>query len=327
MNQPEPLEVALEKLDLNADDLFNLVFDGKIRASAPKTGNKPIKIPQQTKEEAEADRRLYEECNELDEADRKLYEDRPDKPPRDMDCALSFCTFPYDICFDIEDDYKCTKGIPFLHCATSWQAEDFLNSPERIPNPERIHKLVNILEDVETNYCIRRKALEALLPILKYDIEKIISGEAGEEQTTASPMPVENNAVNFFTRENGGNIWRIGFKGETKAIKHVNGLLYICYLLQNPQTSISCRIVYGTTPDNVISEGAAINQGMNIKRYAGSGDKKAQSNAKKRLNKAYEAIRNADMKKLAKHLQDNIRSDGAYGYTYTGAITWEITIK
>lgn len=63
------------------------------------------------------------------------------------------------------------------------------------------------------------------------------------------------------------------------------------------------------------------------RNFADPNDKKAQGTVKKRLDKAYEAIRKRGMKEMAKHLQNNIKPDGAYGLTYTGAVTWEITIK
>ena len=54
-------------------------------------------------------------------------------------------------------------------------------------------------------------------------------------------------------------------------------------------------------------------------------DKKAQVNIKKRLDTAYDAINKTDMKNLARHLQDFIKPDGAFGLKYTGSFTWTIT--
>ena len=55
-------------------------------------------------------------------------------------------------------------------------------------------------------------------------------------------------------------------------------------------------------------------------------EKKVQVNIRKRLDTAYKAIKKAKMHKLAKHLQDHIRPDGAFGLCYFGSITWEITL-
>jgi uncharacterized membrane-anchored protein YjiN (DUF445 family) len=63
------------------------------------------------------------------------------------------------------------------------------------------------------------------------------------------------------------------------------------------------------------------------RNFADPNDKKAQVNMKKRLNTAYKAIRESGMKEMAKHLQDNIKTDDAYGLRYTGDIAWEIIIK
>jgi hypothetical protein len=55
-------------------------------------------------------------------------------------------------------------------------------------------------------------------------------------------------------------------------------------------------------------------------------EKKAQVNIGKRLDTAYKAINKAKMEKLAKHLQENIKPDGAFGLSYSGSLTWEITL-
>jgi hypothetical protein len=53
---------------------------------------------------------------------------------------------------------------------------------------------------------------------------------------------------------------------------------------------------------------------------------KSQNNVQRRLDTAYAAIRKAGMKEMEKHLREHIKTDGAYGLTYTGAAAWEITI-
>lgn len=200
----------------------------------------------------------------------------------------------------------------------------------------------------------------------------------------APPVPVKNSA-NFFTKE--GAIWHIGFEGKETRIKHLNGLQYIGYLLEKPGTPLSCRKLYQTisdkTPVNVMSEGAAIDEGLNIgSRKQAASDYKAkqnyleqyqrlandlenvennpegeivrkeiekemeaiipflkertfidkdtarfQSNVQRRLDNAYATIHKAGMKEMEKYLQDHIKTDRAYGLTYTGTAAWEITIK
>ncbi len=66
---------------------------------------------------------------------------------------------------------------------------------------------------------------------------------------------------------------------------------------------------------------------MKEKTFAEPNAKKAQSNIKQRLKDAYAAIRNAGMKNLASYLENNIKSDGAFGLHHTGTLTWEILVE
>jgi hypothetical protein len=66
---------------------------------------------------------------------------------------------------------------------------------------------------------------------------------------------------------------------------------------------------------------------MKERIFVDPNDKKAQVNIKKRLDKAYEAISKANMKDMAKYLQNHIKTDDAYGLRYTGDIAWNIIIK
>ena len=62
------------------------------------------------------------------------------------------------------------------------------------------------------------------------------------------------------------SVWRIGYEGMQKSIKHLNGLLYIGYLLEKPGVPISCRDLYhagsGKTPEGVTSEDRAMNEDL-----------------------------------------------------------------
>ncbi len=86
-----------------------------------------------------------------------------------------------------------------------------------------------------------------------------------EESTQA--LQTEPQAENYFKRN--GDFWTIRFQGkESKPIKHVNGLLYIAYLLERPGTSIDSLKLYNAvtynTPDKTIDESAAIDDGLNV---------------------------------------------------------------
>lgn len=209
------------------------------------------------------------------------------------------------------------------------------------------------------------------------------AGNIEEKEMGSIDAIAKVEAANFFTREN-SSVWHIGFKGKDVRIKHLDGFLYIAYLL-NPSVqgnSISCRQLYdavsGKIPDIIISEDKAINQGLHVesqkqsigaretrkicteryedlkdrlsvssmeeqekikeemaklkpymkfkeRNFPDPNDKKAQANIKKRLEKAYETLRNANMTDLTKHLQNHIKTDDNYGLRYTGSITWNIT--
>lgn len=83
------------------------------------------------------------------------------------------------------------------------------------------------------------------------------------------------------------------------------------------------------TQEEIREQMAKLEPYLNLKErtFADPDEKKAQANINKRLKTVYEAINNAGMKEMAKHLQDNIKTDDAYGLRYTGNIDWEITIK
>jgi len=65
-----------------------------------------------------------------------------------------------------------------------------------------------------------------------------------------------------------GEFWQIRYGDEQKPIKNLDGIYYIAILLERPGTSVSCRDLYravsGKTPDKIMSEGAAIDEGLNI---------------------------------------------------------------
>ena len=95
------------------------------------------------------------------------------------------------------------------------------------------------------------------------------------------------------------SVWRIGYEGEQTSIKHLNGLLYICYLLEKPGVSISCRDLYHAgsrkTPDGVTSEDRAMNEGLyatHAKQTAS--DYKAKKNYWGIWNKLQDEIDNAE---------------------------------
>ena len=177
-----------------------------------------------------------------------------------------------------------------------------------------------------------------------------------------------------------GNFWTIRHGDKEAIIKNLDGIHYIALLLDRPGKSVSCRelhlAVSGRMPEKNMSEGAAIDEGLNIggsrqsvidkkakseylaqyrslqndlesadseierqeieremeiilqnlkeQAFPDKGMKKVQSNIINRLRDAYKALAKVSMKALAKHLEDHIKPDKAYGLCYSGAISWKI---
>ena len=107
-----------------------------------------------------------------------------------------------------------------------------------------------------------------------------ISKKAIDSTGTMNHLPASTALENFFIKEKGG-LWHIGFKGRHARIKHVDGLLYIRYLLdplRAPGNSISCSELYANASGKVsnvtISDDAAMDQDMHVgirKQSTGSG--------------------------------------------------------
>jgi len=119
--------------------------------------------------------------------------------------------------------------------------------------------------------------------------KEVIPSALSEKEAEAA----QNDAVNFFIKEN-GDLWYIRFQGKEARIKDLAGLQHIARLLEvQPGTSISCRELYQvatrTVPDNAISEGAAIDQGLNI---GSSKQEVSDHKAKEEYLKEYHKLQN-----------------------------------
>lgn len=113
----------------------------------------------------------------------------------------------------------------------------------------------------------------------------------GREQQRRK-TPEQNKAINFFTRK--GKFWEIGYEDETGTVSNLDGISYITILLERPKKSILCRELYYALskhrPDNLITEGAAIGEGLNI----GSHNKQSISDpkAKDEYARRYQRLQN-----------------------------------
>ena len=79
-------------------------------------------------------------------------------------------------------------------------------------------------------------------------------------------IDTQKEKKNFFHLK--GEYWKIGYEGETGMLRDLNGIRYIKTLLERPREPVSCRELYQfvseKTPDNIMSESAAIDEGLNI---------------------------------------------------------------
>lgn len=107
-------------------------------------------------------------------------------------------------------------------------------------------------------------------------------GQLDQEANSKKETPAPASSANFFTRKGKKN-WHIGFMGKDALIMHINGLLYIAYLLQaKPGKSISCQTLYqaelSKVQEKAMSEGTAIDEGLGTGRSTQvKSDQKAKS--------------------------------------------------
>ncbi len=115
------------------------------------------------------------------------------------------------------------------------------------------------------------KSKEWVLNLLLNAYYKKDNTEQNEEKSVVLDRSINENhvlnAANYLKRT--GNFWTIRFNGkEFGPIKHVDGLLYIAYLLERPGTSISCKNLHqsvsGITPGGIMDKSMAIEAGMNM---------------------------------------------------------------
>jgi hypothetical protein len=310
----------------------------------------------------------------IEEKARRIYNGQPLvilNPPKD--CELMSFTLP-------SNDKRANEVISKVLC--------FLFRSSDVVKFEVKYNQCPAVSSVETQN--GTTDLSVLSPIARVNMavepQKMSGAPGGEPAQQGHRTTEQSKSLNFLTRE--GDFWHIGFEGKETTIRHLDGLLYISYLLENKRPgepkSISCRDLYlaglGVAPVSMMSKGTAIDEGLNIRsskkqpvanpktrkicreeyeeleerlldagmeeqeeiqermnslmcylnikerNFADSDEKKAQTNITKRMQTAYNVIgKQESMKKMAKHLRDNIKPDGAYGIEYRGNILWDIT--
>lgn len=90
------------------------------------------------------------------------------------------------------------------------------------------------------------------------------------------------------------------------------------------------KVEEGNTPEDEIMKGEIKKEIYNLleilneRYFADPTDKKRQANLTKRFHTAYNAIGDAGMENLKKHLQDHIKTNKGYDRVYVGNMIWEI---
>lgn len=319
MNQWLTKTDLLEQYSIGHDVLINMVLDVKLTAYRRGEPLIPIDVPRKTETQkvveriAFAERRLHTEqtlCKE------ELYGKH--------DCFLN-------------EDEKCPDAIAYYSCHGCWTEDGFLDknsyneigitdntiSVVSLCNSLRISKLISILEDVETNWMIQCTVLEALLPLLRFrraDVEAWETNQGLAPQTiepqrqlsqSTNEIDSQKERKNFFNLE--GEYWNVGYENEKGTIRNLQGIHDIVTLLDRPGKPVSCKEIYqaasGKMPDDIMTEGAAIDEGLNIGRSKQAiSDYKAKQNYGKQWQQLQNDLDNAESdmerKEIKKEMDD-----------------------
>jgi len=190
-----------------------------------------------------------------------------------------------------------------------------IDNPEHIPDNilERLNSNVQ-REQFDNDAFEKSSELYEFLSKLIFKAEDVsvceesqgIAKITPETETTPAPQ-IEPQAENCFTRN--GDFWTIRFQGtESKPIKHVQGLLYIAYLLERPGKSLHSlelyRLVSSNTPDKTMDERTAIDDGLNVgNREQAINDYKTKNDYLKELEK-YEELKSDYLAEVESNADD-----------------------
>lgn len=133
-----------------------------------------------------------------------------------------------------------------------------------------------------------KKLLEQSLPIFQL----FSKNENADEKKTVRENTTQEKEENFIHR-NGGNFWEVGYRGKKGIVRGVSGMNYIVTLIEKHGNSVSCQELHqaisGKMPDNIMSEGAAIGEGLNTDHEK---QEKNDPEAQKNYMKQYEKLQN-----------------------------------
>lgn len=118
--------------------------------------------------------------------------------------------------------------------------------------------------------------------------------EHNNKESVLKAETITDSTANYFKRS--GDFWTIQFEGnQSKPIKHVDGLLYMAYLLERPGNPISCRDLYQSASGSTLTgatmdKNTAIDEGLNI---GGSRQVVNDEKAKQIYAKKYRELQNS----------------------------------
>jgi len=230
-----------------------------------------------------------------DDKIRKAAQIAFEKQPKDVLVIPDGCeAISYSLSYD--DDKKrmaaIFRAVGFLYNSADvikYMWAHNIKPLESSPSPEQIEKLEKRSPCLQKEKVIQQDCIPDLTTMNAASVEVSVAkcnGKISETSFEEQKKSDQINAVNFF-KKNPGEYWHVRFDedGKDVMIKHLDGLLYISFLLEKPGSAISCQELYraasGKEAANVMSEDVAISEGLNI----GSGRQPVND------NKALAAIR------------------------------------
>jgi hypothetical protein len=149
---------------------------------------------------------------------------------------------------------------------------------------QRFERIIPITVEEEDNKQRRLDKLHRQLAEIGGDETEIDAEKVDESTDATKTLAQKPEHTNFFTQE--GDVWHIGFGGQTTRIKHLAGLLYIGHLLQTPETAYSCSKLYHAVnpPEKpTMTNGQAAEERLNINTKTRVVHKEQEKQAKKAI--------------------------------------------
>jgi len=145
-----------------------------------------------------------------------------------------------------------------------------------------------------------------------FDSSEIECPPSASKKQASSESMIISGAENVFKRDH--EFWTIRYEGcDSRPISHVDGLLYIAHLLNNPEKSFPCKDLYQTTKgctlSTVMDSAKAISQGLSLGSSSQEiADFKAKADYAKRIRELKGDLEKADSDLERREIEDEITS-------------------